>query len=60
MKSTKTPSPYKFTYVDKRNNELDSTILWCNDKSEAVQIAKRLFADCMCNDTVKVKSQRAY
>ena len=47
---------YIFIFEDREGNELDSKILPCISKREAISIAKKLFAESMQNDLFKVKT----
>lgn len=55
----KKEAKYTFIYEDKGGNEITRKELPCYSKKEAVNVANRLFAECMINDCVKVKSKKA-
>ena len=46
---------FKFTFEDKKGNELTHTFIWCVNKQEAIKTAKKLQAESMLNDLHKVK-----
>jgi hypothetical protein len=48
---------YRFIFEDRKGNELDSKVLPCVSKREAIQIAKRLFAESKQGDLYAVKSK---
>ena len=54
MKNKKTKT-YLFTYLDKKGNELKSYVFYAFNMTEAKEVKKKLFAECMLNDCVKIK-----
>lgn len=53
-------NPYKFQFLDKKNNVIKEKITWCISKQKAVKISSSYLAECMHNEVVKVKNFRAY
>ena len=52
---TKKDKTYLFTYLDKKGNELKSYVFDAFNMKEAKDIKRKLFAECMLNDCVKIK-----
>jgi hypothetical protein len=53
-------NPYKFQFLDKKNNVIEEKITWCTSKQDAVKIANNYLAECRHNDVVKIKNFKAY
>lgn len=53
-------NPYKFQFLDKKNNVIEEKITWCTSKQDAVKIANDYFAECRINDVIKIKNFKAY
>jgi hypothetical protein len=49
---------YKFTFEDKKGNELKTIEFFCISKKEAIRTAKRLESESNINDLFKVKSKQ--
>ena len=50
---------FKFTFEDKKGNELTSKIIECQSKKEAIKIANNMQANSMMNDLFIIKTKLA-
>lgn len=51
---------FKFTYLDRQNNEIESKTKYCLDKRDAMKLANNELAQINDNDIVKIKTKRIY
>lgn len=50
---------FRFTFEDKKGNELDVKFIECLNKKEAIEIARNLQANSMLNDLHTIKTRLA-
>ena len=49
---------YKFTYLDRLGNDIEIKYFRCDNKKEAVKLARNLFAELCHNHIVKIKTRK--
>jgi len=54
MKATE----FEFLFFDNQKNLLDTKIMWCNGKTDAVKMANNLLANCMDDDITIIKTRK--
>jgi hypothetical protein len=58
-KKIETMKTFRFTFEDKKGNELDVKFIECLSKKEAIEIARNLQANSMLNDLHTIKTRLA-
>ena len=58
LKRMNTEANYLFSFQDARGNEIESRVIACYSKKEAMKIASRYLAESRDGELVKVKTRK--